>query len=202
MAPRALNFVCQNCGAAYGALAGQVRGLRRVEHARRGGGRRVRGDRARPRARQGPAVRARAARRRERRRRRACRPAWPSSTASPAAASCAARCCWSAAIPASASRRCCCRPPPRWRDRGHRVGLHLRRGSGRAGAAARRAARRWPTRRCELAAETIVEDIIATLSGRHAAAPRRHQFDPDAVDRHASNPRPARSRRCAARRRR
>ncbi len=54
----------------------------------------------------------------------------------------------------------------------------------------------------ELAAETSVEDIVATLSRRHDAAPDRHQFDPDDVDRHGRSPRPARSRRCAPRRRR
>ena len=38
--------------------------------------------------------------------RRALRPEFRNSIASPAAGSCAARCCWSAAIPASANRRC------------------------------------------------------------------------------------------------
>ena len=51
----------------------------------------------------------------------------------------------------------------------------------------------------ELAAETSVEDIIATLSRRRDAAPRHHQLDPDHVDRHGRTPRPAPSRRCAAR---
>ncbi len=54
----------------------------------------------------------------------------------------------------------------------------------------------------ELAAETNVEDILATLAAGRAAGARRHRLDPDAVDRDASNRRPARSPRCAARRRR
>ena len=44
----------------------------------------------------------------------------------------------------------------------------------------------------ELAAETSVEDIIATLVGRRDAAPRRHRFDPDHVDRRGRIRRPAR----------
>ena len=36
----------------------------------------------------------------------------------------------------------------------------------------------------QLAAETSVEDIVATLSEGAAAAPDRDQFDPDHVDRH------------------
>ena len=36
----------------------------------------------------------------------------------------------------------------------------------------------------ELAAETSVEDIVATLSRGRDAAPRHHRLDPDHVDRH------------------
>ena len=114
------------------------------------------------RAAQGPPVRARTARRRDARGAARCRPASPSSTASPAAASCAARCCWSAAIPASASRPCCCRSPRALAARRPARRLHLRRGGGRAGAPARRAARARQAP-VELAAETNVEDILATL---------------------------------------
>ena len=51
--------------------------------------------------------------------------------------------------------------------------LHLRRGGDRPDPAARRAPRPRPTRRCTLAAETSVEDILATLAERPAAGPRR-----------------------------
>ena len=93
----------------------------------------------------------------------ACRPASPSSTASPAAASCAARCCWSAAIPASANRPCCCRPRRRSPARGHRA-VYI---SGEeAVAQVRLRAERLGLGDApvELAAETSVEDIVATLS--------------------------------------
>ena len=60
--------------------------------------------------------------------------------------------------------------------------LHLGRGGGRAGAAAgaRLGLAAAPV---ELAAETNVEDIVATLSHGPAAAARGHRFDPDHVDR-------------------
>ena len=88
----------------YGALAGQVRRLRRVEHARRG---RRRATRRRAAVRHARAACSRSSRSRAKRTKRRGSPrASPSSTASPAAGSCAARCCCSAAIRASASRRC------------------------------------------------------------------------------------------------
>ena len=43
----------------------------------------------------------------------------------------------------------------------------------------------------ELAAETSVEDIVATLERRQDPAPGHHRFDPDDVDRHGRGPRPA-----------
>ena len=103
----ARTFVCQNCGAVYRPLAGQVRFLRRVEHDRRGKQRVAiaRAGPGRP-ARKGRLFALEPLAGETQRGPAARRPASPSSTASPAAASCAARCCWSAAIPASASRRC------------------------------------------------------------------------------------------------
>ena len=42
----------------------------------------------------------------------------------------------------------------------------------------------------ELAAETCVEDIVATLGARPAPGPRRDRFDPDHVDRASSKSTP------------
>jgi DNA repair protein RadA/Sms len=105
----------------------------------------------------------------------------------------------SAATQASASRRCCCRrPPPSPRAATRR--LHLRRGGGRAGQACARSA--WVAGSAvELAAETNVEDILATLDeGRRRTC--RHRFDPDAMDGDLEFRARAPSPRCARRRRR
>ena len=96
MSRRNQTFVCQNCGAASARWQGKCEACGEwntlVEEGD-GTAASPAGRPARPRAAQGPQVRARAAGRRDRTRPLACRPAWPNSTASPAAASCAARCC-------------------------------------------------------------------------------------------------------------
>ncbi len=53
-----------------------------------------------------------------------------------------------------------------------------------------------------LAAETSVEDILATLAEQQGADAGHRRFDPDAVDRRSPIRRPARSPRCGPRRRR
>ena len=140
-----------------------MRSLRRVEHHRRGECLdAIAGDRSRPARPQGAPVRARAARRRNARgpaprlRHRRTRPGHRR------------RLC--ARLGAAGRRRPRHRQidpadPGRGRARPCRASrrLYLGRGSGRAGAAARRTARTRPRPPVELAAETSVEDIIATL---------------------------------------
>ena len=149
-------------------MGGAMRCLRRLEHARRGGG-------AREAAPKGLAGRARAQARTSSRsparprRSRAGPPASPNSTASAAAAWCRARRCSSAAIPASANPPCCFRRcGARSQRRGGQRDLYLRRGVAGAGAPARRAHRAFRARRCSSAAATIVRDIVATLESRRA----------------------------------
>ena len=63
-------------------------------------------------------------------------------------------------------------------------GLYLGRGSGGAGAAARRAARRLPAPRSSWRPRLRSRTSSRRLSERRDAAPRHHRFDPDHVDRH------------------
>ena len=95
--------------------------------------------------------------------RRGLPPASPSSIALPAAAWCAVRCCFSAAIPASANRRCCLRSAAAFARGRHRA-VYI---SGEeAVAQVRLRAERLGLSDApvEVAAETSVEDIVATLS--------------------------------------
>ena len=164
MAKPKSRYICQACGSVSAPLAGAVRRLRRMEHARPG-------DRPRCRAssppsticqgggRVDPAGRARNA---ARRCPSGCRAASPSSTARSAAASSPARRCWSAAIPASASRRCCSRSRRGWRAQGSEV-VYV---SGEESAeqvrlrAVRLGLGAAPVR---LAAATSVRDILTTV---------------------------------------
>ena len=93
--------------------------------------------------------------------------------------------------------------PGRRRARADRPprGLHLGRGGGRAGAAARRTARprQGAGRAC---GRNLGRGHHRDAEPGQDAAADRHRLDPDHVDRRGRDPRPARSRRCAARRRR
>ncbi len=124
-------------------LAGQVRGLRRVEHDRRGKRRDASAAAdARPRAAQGRASsRSRPLAGRRTRRAAARLRRGRSSTASPAAASCAARVLLLGGDPGIGKSTLLIQAAAALARAEPARGLHLRRGSGRAGAAARRALR-------------------------------------------------------------
>ncbi len=164
-----------------------MRCLRRLEHARRGGGARDGAPKGLGRG-KGRKLAFVGLDRRPPRRRRGAPAASPSSTASAAAAWCRARRCWSAAIPASANRPCCCRWWRRWpRAKAARRSIaptsRARNRSTRCGCARRASAS--PARRCS----SPPPPASATSSPRStdAGAPDVvvDRFDPDHVSRHA-----------------
>ena len=203
MSRRNLTFVCQNCGAASARWQGKCDACGEwntlVEEGDGGG---VAGRPAGPgRApRKGRLLHARVARRRHPRgaspavRRRRIRPRHRRRLRARLGAADGRRPRHRQVDPADPGRRGArARRPPR--------GLYLRRRGGGAGAAARRAARSR-RRQGRARRRDVGRGHHRHAVGRRDAAPRRHRFDPDHVDRPRSNPRPARSRRCAARRRR
>ena len=185
-------------------LAGQLRRLRRVEHASSRRARRLRHRRRRSRARrrQGPPVRARG-------------PGGRSGAEPPRTAVGIAeldRVTGGGFVPGlgHAARRRAGHRQVDPADPGLRRARPTRRAASPTSRARRRSARCGcapsgsgsPQAPVELAAATSVEDIVATLGEGAPLQPRRHRFDPDDVDRDRSRPRPAPSPRCAARPRR
>ena len=183
------NFVCQNCGAVAPRWQGRCDACgawnSMIEEAPNAGIAARRSPAARAASSPSPRSAARASPR------RVSRPASANSTASPAAASCPARCCCSAASRASANRPCSSRSAARWRSRA--VGVVYISGEEAVDQVRLRAERLGLAQApVELAAETKVEDIVATLRQSRPPGPARHRFDPDHVDRCRRSPCPAR----------
>ena len=199
MSKRNLSFICQNCGAAYAPLAGQVRGLRRVEHAGRG--------RRRAPRRPGPQRRARAACSRSSRSTGEAHeaPRLPSGVAEFDRVTGGGFVRGSVLLmggdPGIGKSTLLIQVAAALARAGHRA-VYI---SGEeAVAQVRLRAERLGLRRCRGRARgrDLGRGHHRHAVGGQDAAAGRHQFDPDHVDRRWSNPRPARSRRCAARRRR
>ena len=170
------HFVCQGCGHVALAWTGRCPGLRRVEHpgrdapaASRGPARASRLAATRPAGR--PARRARSRCARSRRRPSiGCSPGSPSSTGCSAAGSSRARWSCSAARPGIGKSTLTGMALGNLCAAGQQRPLRLRRGVGRPGAAARRAARRATRWRCRSLAETSVEAVLATLEAERPDA--------------------------------
>ena len=186
MAKSHATFVCQSCGAVYNRWQGKLRGLRRLEHDRRGDRRRApAGGPASRRARRGPTAassrsRALPARRTRRRARRPASRELDRVTGGgfvrgsvillggdPGIGKSTLLMQASAAL---ASERRSASSISRARRRSAQVRLRAER-LGLADAPV------------ELAAETNVEDIVATLAHGRPPALVDHRFDPDHVDR-------------------